>query len=282
MLFVALKERRILNPVVLQVNVCALLAPGTRFSDRNAAAHSALISENPSVVRFDIALRTNPSGVPVADRPFFQAEVLIPSKISPFFITVPLPPASMPHPVVSMIPATINPRNACVVEPPVSVPPCSFPVPTSPVGTKAPTAVIPRSLSAARKPVTPPPSLAYFAYGDPCPPSPTRWTPNFEEPRCEFHIGHLPRCDICVPGLFVCPDHLVTCNAETAGFCSSCKRVLCRAHLGCFCADSELKRDEEKANRNRSIFVPFSPPYPPPFSSFCLLCSHPRAWGLTT
>ena len=55
--------------------------PGTLFSDRNAAASSALVTDNPYHIRFDLALLPDHFSVPRADRHFFQAEVLIPTQI---------------------------------------------------------------------------------------------------------------------------------------------------------------------------------------------------------
>ena len=39
MLFGALKERRLVDPVIWEISVGIMLTPGTLFSDRNAAAH---------------------------------------------------------------------------------------------------------------------------------------------------------------------------------------------------------------------------------------------------
>ena len=86
MMFVALKEGRLVDPVVLEVNLGIVLTSGTLFSDRNAAASTALVTDNPSHIRFDVALCSNHFSVSRANRHFFQAEVLIPSKIPPCFI----------------------------------------------------------------------------------------------------------------------------------------------------------------------------------------------------
>ena len=37
MLYVALKEARLVDPIVLEIDLSVILIPGTRFSDRNAA-----------------------------------------------------------------------------------------------------------------------------------------------------------------------------------------------------------------------------------------------------
>ena len=77
MMFVALRERRLLDVVVLEIDLNVILSSGTLFSDRNAAASTAIISSSPSIVRFDIIHHSNQFEVPIVDRAFFQAEVLI-------------------------------------------------------------------------------------------------------------------------------------------------------------------------------------------------------------
>jgi len=75
MLFVALKETRLIDPVVLEVDLNVVCIPGTRFSDRNAASSRAVVSEDPQIVRFDVIFRPSQFAVPTTDRAFFQAEV---------------------------------------------------------------------------------------------------------------------------------------------------------------------------------------------------------------
>ena len=103
MLFVALKEKRLLNPVILEVNLSVVLTPGTLFSDRNAAAFSAVISDSPSNVRFDVVLCQNQFDLPPTDRRFFQAEVLIPAKVPALLLRFPERPAPFAAPAPSHI-----------------------------------------------------------------------------------------------------------------------------------------------------------------------------------
>ena len=54
MMFVAKKEGRISNPVILRIKLEAVSRPGVMFSDCNATRHDAIISERPDVIRFDV------------------------------------------------------------------------------------------------------------------------------------------------------------------------------------------------------------------------------------
>jgi hypothetical protein len=106
MMYVALKERRIEDAVVLEVDLDVVLQSGTLYSDSNAASASAIISGNPSVVRFDIVLCESLFEVPSGLRSFYQAEVLIPSQVAPTFIHFPSGspiPTPLPPPLVSPV-----------------------------------------------------------------------------------------------------------------------------------------------------------------------------------
>ena len=60
---------------------------------------------------------------------------------------------------------------------------------------------------------------------------------------CEVNVGPQPaRCVSCVPGLFVCPAHLVACGAVGAMCCNYCLQVLCMVHMYCPCADAVARR----------------------------------------
>ena len=89
--------------------------------------------------------------------------------------------------------------------------------------------------------------------------TPDRWLTEDDAPPfpCQFQVGALPPCKECILGLFVCATHLVTCQARSFSVCCFCNRVLCKTHSNCFCRESELRREEEKASRNRnSLFLP--------------------------
>ena len=90
MMYVALTERRLEEAVVLEVDLDVVLQPGTLYSDINAASSRAIVSGDPSVIRFDVVSCSSLFEVPFGLRPFFQAEVLVPSLVAPSFIHFPL------------------------------------------------------------------------------------------------------------------------------------------------------------------------------------------------
>jgi hypothetical protein len=59
------------------------------FSDRNATRHDVSISTNPDIVRFDVVRAENAFKVPDLLRPFYQAEVLVPSPIPQHLVMFP-------------------------------------------------------------------------------------------------------------------------------------------------------------------------------------------------
>ena len=80
MLYVAVEEKRITKPVILEVSLEVVSRPGVLFSDCNATRKGSIISTSPKIVRFDIV------GKPYFEiddslKPFYQAEVLVPSPL---------------------------------------------------------------------------------------------------------------------------------------------------------------------------------------------------------
>ena len=90
MMYVALTERRLEEAVVLEVDLDVVLQSGTLYSDINAASSRAIVSGDPSVIRFDVVSCSSLFEVPFGLRPFFQAEDLVPSLVAPSFIHFPL------------------------------------------------------------------------------------------------------------------------------------------------------------------------------------------------
>ena len=90
MMFVAKKEGRISNPVVLRIKLEAVSRPGVMFSDCNATRQDANISERPGVVRFDVVKAKSYFIVPELLRHHYQAEILVPSPLPPHLITFPI------------------------------------------------------------------------------------------------------------------------------------------------------------------------------------------------
>jgi hypothetical protein len=91
MLFVALEEKRITKPVILEVSLQVVSRPGVLFSDCNATRKGCIVSTSPSVVRFDIVKKPY-FEVDESLKHFYQAEVLVPSPLEPHLITIPSPP----------------------------------------------------------------------------------------------------------------------------------------------------------------------------------------------
>ena len=58
-MFVAKKEDRICNPVVLRIKLEVVSRPGVLFSDCIATRHDAKVSDLPDVVRFDTVKAKN-------------------------------------------------------------------------------------------------------------------------------------------------------------------------------------------------------------------------------
>jgi hypothetical protein len=54
MMYIALKEKRVLAPVVLEIKLEVVSRPGVLFCGINAAANAAKASESPNVIRFDV------------------------------------------------------------------------------------------------------------------------------------------------------------------------------------------------------------------------------------
>ena len=89
MMYVAKKENRIGNPIVLRIKLEAVSRPGVLFTDCNATRHDATVSQHPDVVRFDVVKEASCFAVPELLRRFYQAEVLIPSPLPPHLIMFP-------------------------------------------------------------------------------------------------------------------------------------------------------------------------------------------------
>jgi hypothetical protein len=89
MMYIALKEKRISVPVVLEIKLEVVSRPGVLFCGVNAAAKAAKASESPRVIRFDVVRAYSQHDVDQSLRPFFQGEVLVPDWIPPHLIKIP-------------------------------------------------------------------------------------------------------------------------------------------------------------------------------------------------
>ena len=89
MMYVAKKEGRISDPVVLKIKLEAVSRPGVMFSDCDATRHDATIADQPDIVRFEIVKAKKVFDVPDTLQRFYQAEVLVPSPVPPHLIVFP-------------------------------------------------------------------------------------------------------------------------------------------------------------------------------------------------
>ena len=89
MMYIALKEKRISVPVVLEIKLEVVSRPGVLFCGVNAAAKGAKASESPHVIRFDVVRAYSQHEVDQSLRAFFQGEVLVPDWIPPHLIKIP-------------------------------------------------------------------------------------------------------------------------------------------------------------------------------------------------
>ena len=89
MMYVAKKEGRISNPVVLRIKLEVVSRPGVMFSNCNATRHDALLSNRPDGIRFDLVKAKNCFEVPQLLRHYYQAEILVPSPLPPHLISFP-------------------------------------------------------------------------------------------------------------------------------------------------------------------------------------------------
>ena len=77
MMFVALKDRRIVRPVILEIKLEVVSRPGVLFCEQNAAAKNAWPSPDPRVVNFDVVKAKSYFDIPKKHQYPYQAEVLV-------------------------------------------------------------------------------------------------------------------------------------------------------------------------------------------------------------
>ena len=92
MMYIALKENRISNPVLLELKLEVVSRAGVLFSDCNATRNGSVQSASPSIVHFDVVKMPKLCFVVVSQRHFYRAEVLVPSPIPPDLIVFPAQP----------------------------------------------------------------------------------------------------------------------------------------------------------------------------------------------
>jgi hypothetical protein len=84
MMYSAMQDGRITNPIILEINNEVIYLKDTLFSDKNAARKDANIGKTASdfkKIRFDILKSYNYLAASDEEKPYFQAEVLVKGKI---------------------------------------------------------------------------------------------------------------------------------------------------------------------------------------------------------
>ena len=121
MMYVAQKDGRITNPIILEISLEVVDLPGTRFSDRNAAKNGAKIGgtlEDLKRIHFHTVKAPRHFDVSEDEQPFFQAEVLIKESIPLSYITniadFGIPIASRMQPVPMSKPQVAMNTNAAL------------------------------------------------------------------------------------------------------------------------------------------------------------------------
>lgn len=84
MMYRALKDRRILNPVILEINPDVMLLETTQFSDMNATSNNCNVGstfQDLKKVNFSITKKRNYFELADHQKPYYQAEILVYSHI---------------------------------------------------------------------------------------------------------------------------------------------------------------------------------------------------------
>lgn len=113
MMFVAMNDGRISNPVILEIDPQVIWWEGTRYADRNATKTGANVGENLDdfeAIHFNAVKANKHFDLDIDEQPFFQAEVLVKNHIPLKYITnignfgIPIP--SQPQMLQSKVPYT--------------------------------------------------------------------------------------------------------------------------------------------------------------------------------
>ena len=89
MQYIAVKQKRVTELVMLQVKLEVVSRPNVMFFDRNATKTGAVKSGSADVIRFDVVKAKNQFAVDRSLKHFYQAEVLVPSPVPPELIVFP-------------------------------------------------------------------------------------------------------------------------------------------------------------------------------------------------
>ena len=84
MMYYAINDSRIENPVILKLNIELIYWKDSKYSDSNATSRNSRIGENfdtISIIDFDILKKSDYLNAPTDKKKYFQAEVLIKNHI---------------------------------------------------------------------------------------------------------------------------------------------------------------------------------------------------------
>lgn len=84
MMFVAMNDGRISNPIILEIDIDVILDETTKFSDRNATKNGALVGNDLDAfkrIHFDSLKANTHFDLPPEEQMYFQAEVLVKNQI---------------------------------------------------------------------------------------------------------------------------------------------------------------------------------------------------------
>jgi len=221
MKFVATKHKRIGDVVTLKINLGVVLRPGVLYCDCNATRKEAVKSESPIVVHFDVVRAISQFEVPLKERRFYQAEVLVPSPIPPEFIIFPVKTQCVkPPPGALEMGKILSPD---VVESALS----SGPPPPAPSALSSAPPSSPAPLGLSRKAASPASVPSSLALGT-ASPAPFKWSENLD-PSFERRVDrsrprprHSRELQVikgtwswgCVCGEKTCPFRVVASPAE--------------------------------------------------------------------
>lgn len=90
MMYVAQNDGRISYPVILEIDLAVVDWPTTKFSDRNATKNGAIVTggySGANNIHFQTVKQWNHFNLSVAEKEFYQAEVLVLEKVPLAYIT---------------------------------------------------------------------------------------------------------------------------------------------------------------------------------------------------
>ena len=223
MMFVA--EKRITDPVMLEIKLEVVSRPNVIFYDSNATRSGA--KQSTKLIRFDVVKAKSHFDVPAQLRHFYQAEVLVPSPVPPHLIvaakSVKLSWKKTPNPIdetpANMLPAVktiVNTHEKKNDHTPLAV-----------RKSRTIDEIDTRKLSCSEDACD---RHVYELVTDDPP-----YRIGCRMPTSEANM----KCDFCkeMSTYINCPDHMGKCGNDMFLCCNDCGRYLCGKHMhACYCS----------------------------------------------